>query len=586
MFCVKVKKNEAETARKELASKCMLNVKYKFTSDNDFVYIPVIEDINDYDILKQYTVVKKEFSPYKETPQSLKTALEKNMKTEELKKIKTSYDQIGDVAVLEVDKNLRNKELKIARTLLNINKNISTVVRKDNAHLGLFRIQKFKYLAGKKKSVTIHKENNVKIKVDINKVYYSPRLSTERKRIASFVKPGEDVLVMFSGCAPYPCVIAKNAKPRMVYGVEINPDGHKCGMENVKLNKLNNVFLINGSIQKIIPKFYQSILGLKSHYNPKQLKKILVKYPQVIELHTFKEDLFSKRKNLEAAIINLKKMNIPLFIHFPLFGSKGQVHMSYKNFTEAKKIIEITGEICRKYDINAIIHPCGSRGLEISEDELIERIKYFKKYFDYFYFETTYNESLFKDDKIIEIIKKTGIKNVCIDIAHLFIEHKSTDRILKLIKKIQVVSNTYFHISNTDGKTDALNLRTGKIKLEKILPIVTYGIVEVRSRNEDFKKEMLESYEFLKNFVKKFDRIVMPAPHNADKFLKYALPYVKSGGFVHYYCFSHENKFNKIKEKIKKECKKAGKKCIIKNIVKCGQHAPYIVRVCADFQVW
>jgi hypothetical protein len=42
-------------------------------------------------------------------------------------------------------------------------------------------------------------------------------LSTERKRISELVKPGEKVLVMFSGAAPYVCVIAKktNRTPRM-----------------------------------------------------------------------------------------------------------------------------------------------------------------------------------------------------------------------------------------------------------------------------------------------------------------------------------------------------------------------------------
>jgi len=88
----------------------------------------------------------------------------------------------------------------------------------------------------------VAKENNIRLKLDIEKVYFSPRLSLERMRIAELVNTSksresknkksekkEDILVMFSGCAPYCCVIAKNAKTKVnsVIGIEINPEGHK-----------------------------------------------------------------------------------------------------------------------------------------------------------------------------------------------------------------------------------------------------------------------------------------------------------------------------------------------------------------------
>ena len=92
---------------------------------------------------------------------------------------------------------------------------------------------------------TIYKENNVTLKMDVEKVYFSIRLGNERKRIMQKVLPGEEVLVMFSGCAPYPVVLSKNTKARHITGIEINPDGHMYGMENLRLNKIHNVLLIN-----------------------------------------------------------------------------------------------------------------------------------------------------------------------------------------------------------------------------------------------------------------------------------------------------------------------------------------------------
>ena len=58
---------------------------------------------------------------------------------------------------------------------------------------------------------------------------------------SNVVKKGEDVLVMFSGSGVYPCVIAKNSKPKSVVEIEINPVAHEYALENLKLNKCSNV---------------------------------------------------------------------------------------------------------------------------------------------------------------------------------------------------------------------------------------------------------------------------------------------------------------------------------------------------------
>ncbi|MBW3018327.1 class I SAM-dependent methyltransferase family protein, partial [Candidatus Woesearchaeota archaeon] len=106
-----------------------------------------------------------------------------------------------------------------------------------------------------RKKETVHKENGVVLKLNIDKVYFSVRSGTERLRIAKQVKNKENILVMFSGCAPFPLVIAKNSKPNLVVGVEKNKDGHKYALENLKLNKsITNVELLLGDVKKIVPK--------------------------------------------------------------------------------------------------------------------------------------------------------------------------------------------------------------------------------------------------------------------------------------------------------------------------------------------
>jgi tRNA (guanine37-N1)-methyltransferase len=185
---------------------------------------------------------------------SLKEALEAKLTKTQLEHLKRAYDVVGSIAILEIPKELLKKQKVIAEAVLGLHKNVKTVVKKAGIHSGKYRTQKMKILAGEKTKVTEYKENKVRLRLDVEKVYFSPRLSTERLRIANLVKKGESVLVMFSGCAPYPCVLAKNSEPKEIYGIEINPAGHKFAEENVRLNKISNVKLFKGDVRKVVPK--------------------------------------------------------------------------------------------------------------------------------------------------------------------------------------------------------------------------------------------------------------------------------------------------------------------------------------------
>jgi tRNA (guanine37-N1)-methyltransferase len=84
-------------------------------------------------------------------------------------------------------------------------------------------------------------------------VYYSPRSATERKRIMELIKPNEKILIMFSGCGPFICVLSKNTKAKYVVGIELNKEGHKLALENIKENKLKKADSICGDVRAICP---------------------------------------------------------------------------------------------------------------------------------------------------------------------------------------------------------------------------------------------------------------------------------------------------------------------------------------------
>jgi len=110
-----------------------------------------------------------------------------------LSKVRRSYDIIGDIIVIDIPKELEPYEELIANALLSIHKNCKVVAKIISKTEGKFRVRRVRVIQGENRTYTLHKENGLIFYLDINKVFYTPRLATERKRIASMVQPGERV---------------------------------------------------------------------------------------------------------------------------------------------------------------------------------------------------------------------------------------------------------------------------------------------------------------------------------------------------------------------------------------------------------
>jgi tRNA (guanine37-N1)-methyltransferase len=190
---------------------------------------------------------------------SLKQALQGKLSKKELEKLRASFDIVGDIAIIEIAKGLAKKEKIIANELLKTNSSIKTVAKKVGGHIGKYRVQPLKIIAGPKKTEAEVRESGVRMLVDVAKCYFSPRLGHERLRIAKQIKKGEEVLVMFSGVAPYQLVFAKHSPAKIIYGVELNPVAHKYALKNVLLNNFGNkIVLFKGDAKKIVPQLAKS----------------------------------------------------------------------------------------------------------------------------------------------------------------------------------------------------------------------------------------------------------------------------------------------------------------------------------------
>ena len=93
-------------------------------------------------------------------------------------------------------------EQQIAEAFLLSHKNIKTVCADLGVH-GEFRIRDLRVISGHKNFISVHKENGMKFEADISKVYFSPRLATERERLSSLVNKHENVLDAFAGVGPF-----------------------------------------------------------------------------------------------------------------------------------------------------------------------------------------------------------------------------------------------------------------------------------------------------------------------------------------------------------------------------------------------
>jgi len=167
-----------------------------------------------------------------------------------------SYNMLGSIAVVNFPNGTSKKEKKLfAEKILKENKVIKTVLYKAGFFSGRLRTMKTRWLAGEKNKEVLYKENGCNFRFNVDNSYFSPRLSNERKEMASVVKKGEEVLVMFAGVGPYSIVVAKKSKASKIYSNELNKKANKYGAMNVELNKVKEkVIFVPGDIRKVAKK--------------------------------------------------------------------------------------------------------------------------------------------------------------------------------------------------------------------------------------------------------------------------------------------------------------------------------------------
>ncbi len=182
----------------------------------------------------------------------LKEAVIGILSEQEIEDLYGAFDQIGDIIILRIPDSLVSKKEIIGKVLLEKVKTAKSVFYQSSPVGGDFRTRKLELLAGEDKTETEYKEHGCRFIVDVEKAFFSPRLSTERDRIANLIQDGETVINMFGGVGMFSIIAAKKKKC-MVYNIDINPTASRLCEQNINLNKLvGKVESITGDATKII----------------------------------------------------------------------------------------------------------------------------------------------------------------------------------------------------------------------------------------------------------------------------------------------------------------------------------------------
>ena len=182
----------------------------------------------------------------------LKKSLENILSSKESEELISAFDQIGSIIIVRIPDSLLHKKKIIGETLLNEVKIVRSVFYQSSAVEGNFRTRNLEILAGEDNTETEYKEFGCRFIVDVKNAFFSPRLSTERERIAKLAQDGEVLTNMFAGVGMFSIMAAKKKKCT-VYSLDLNPTASKLCERNIALNKLaGKVISINGDASKII----------------------------------------------------------------------------------------------------------------------------------------------------------------------------------------------------------------------------------------------------------------------------------------------------------------------------------------------
>jgi len=242
MRCLKVRKVDGQVALNLLKKLGLIHPSFRIEQLGMYIIIPLKKPLNgvhrdvlipELNFFEEVECEPKVMSRRQDPREILLAAVPPDLSAY----VPRSIDTIGHIAVVELPPKLMGCEA-IGDAILNTYKKVKTVLAKVGSTTGNYRLKDYKLLAGENKTETIYIEHKCRYMLDLRKVYFNPRLSFERGRVASQVQSGEVIVDMFAGVGPFSILIAKRQRGVKVYSIDTNPSAFTYLRENIFLNRV------------------------------------------------------------------------------------------------------------------------------------------------------------------------------------------------------------------------------------------------------------------------------------------------------------------------------------------------------------
>ncbi len=243
-------------------------------------------------------------------PRDLREVLRGQLTTEELKQFR-AFDIVGDIAVVKLPEKLLPKKHLIGHALMQVHNNMRVVLNQTSPVHGEFRTRELEVIAGEPRTETTYHEGGCSFKVDLAKSYFSPRLGTERLRVARLVKSGEVVTNLFAGVGSYSIIIARHSNAARIYSIDKNPAAFEYMRTNIRINKVGD---------RVVPILGDAREVVENHLREKA-DRVLMPLPDLA------------RKFFDVALLALKPKGG--VIHFYDFGDEPELFNPSFEFARA-----------------------------------------------------------------------------------------------------------------------------------------------------------------------------------------------------------------------------------------------------------
>ncbi len=241
MRCVRVAREDGEAIRRRLAELDALAGEYEIEVEDGVIYLPLDPD-TDLEVLEaaisdgDFEIVERD-SNRRETQTFPEDTLG----------FDPAYERLGDIVIIDEDDDERAR--MIADAIWDSDLPAKTIVNRASPIEGELRIRQWDVLAGTD-TETVHREYGCAFELDLAKMYFSPRLATERHRVVEQVQPDEHFFDMFAGVGPFVIPAAKRGAECV--GVDLNADAIEYLRRNADRNGVaDRVTAIHSDIREV-----------------------------------------------------------------------------------------------------------------------------------------------------------------------------------------------------------------------------------------------------------------------------------------------------------------------------------------------